>query len=151
MTLEIKGKVKVGFGKYPILNAMAYGSVLDKRIAVIAKDINEIPKDELKGILTHELAHTKGKHTFILTFITSIYLIIRMFLGIPATFYDYTFGNPQIPNIFGKEIKIPYEKIELIEFEYKTGLIQLKSETSLSSRLGFRILKKFKPDRIIIA
>jgi len=97
--IGIKGKVKVGFGKYPILNAMAYGSVIDKRIAIIADDINKIPKDELKGILAHELAHTKGKHTLILTLITSIDLIVRMFLGIPATYYDYTFGNPQIPFI----------------------------------------------------
>jgi len=97
--IGIKGKVKVGFGKYPILNAMAYGSIIDKRIAVIANDINNIPEDELKGILAHELAHTKGNHTLILTLITSIDLIVRMFLGIPATFYDYTFGNPRIPLI----------------------------------------------------
>ena len=97
--IGIKGKVKVGFGKYPILNAMAYGSIFDKRIAIIANNINELPKDELKGIIAHELAHTKGKHTLILTVITSLDLIIRMFLGIPATYYDYTFGNPQIPMI----------------------------------------------------
>ncbi|MFX1591528.1 MAG: M48 family metalloprotease [Promethearchaeota archaeon] len=97
--IGIKGKVKAGFGKYPILNAMAYGSIFDKRIAIIANDINDIPKDELKGIVAHELAHTKGKHTLLLTLITSIDLIIRMFLGIPATYYDYTFGNPQIPLI----------------------------------------------------
>ncbi|MFW9880207.1 MAG: M56 family metallopeptidase [Candidatus Thorarchaeota archaeon] len=98
--IGIKSKVRVGFGKYPILNAMAYGSIIDKRITIIAPDIKDIPEDELKGILAHELAHTKGKHTLILTFITSIDLIIRMFLGIPATFYDYTFGNPQIPMIY---------------------------------------------------
>ncbi|MFX1418508.1 MAG: M56 family metallopeptidase [Promethearchaeota archaeon] len=98
--IGIKGKVKVGFGKYPILNAMAYGSIFDKRITIIAPDIKEIPKDELKGILAHELAHTKGKHTLILTLITSADLIIRMLLGIPATLYDYTFGNPQIPMIY---------------------------------------------------
>jgi Zn-dependent protease with chaperone function len=97
--IGIKGEVKVGFGKYPILNAMAYGSIFDKRIAIIANNINELPKDELKGIIAHELAHTKGKHTLILTTITSIDLIIRMLLGIPATFYDYTFGDPQIPLI----------------------------------------------------
>jgi Zn-dependent protease with chaperone function len=97
--IGIKGNIKIGYGKYPILNAMAYGSVIDKRIAVIADDINEIPNDELKGILAHELAHTKGNHTLILTLITSLDLIIRMVLGIPATFYDYTFGNPQIPLI----------------------------------------------------
>ena len=97
--IGIKGKVKVGYGKYPILNAMAYGSFFDKRIAIIAEDLNQIPSDELNGILAHELAHTKGKHTFILTCITTGDLIIRMILGIPATMYDYTFGNPQIPMI----------------------------------------------------
>lgn len=95
--IGIKGNVKAGIGKYPILNAMAYGSFFDKRIAIIADDIDKIPKDELKGIVAHELAHTKGKHTLILTFITTGDLVIRMIFGIPATFYDYTFGNPQIP------------------------------------------------------
>ena len=95
--LEIKGKVKVGFGNYPIINAMAYGSFLDKRIAIIADNISNLPEDEIKGIVAHELSHTKGKHTLILTFITSIDLVIRMLLGVPATFYDYTFGHPQIP------------------------------------------------------
>jgi len=97
--IKIKGSVKVGIGKYPILNAMAYGSIFDKRVAIIAEDINQIPEDELKGIVAHELAHTKGKHTLILTAITSGDLLVRMLLGIPATFYDYTFGNPQIPLI----------------------------------------------------
>ena len=95
--LKIKGKIKVGFGKYPILNAMAYGSVFDKRIALIAEDYHDIPEDEMKGIVAHELAHTKGKHTLILASITSIDLVIRMLLGIPATFYDYTFGSPELP------------------------------------------------------
>ncbi|MFX1436061.1 MAG: M48 family metalloprotease, partial [Promethearchaeota archaeon] len=97
--IGIKGKVKVGIGKYPILNAMAYGSVFDKRVAIIADNINSIPEDELKGIIAHELAHTKGYHTLILTIITSVDLIVRMLLGIPATYYDYTFGNPQLPMI----------------------------------------------------
>ncbi|MCK4286750.1 MAG: M48 family metalloprotease, partial [Candidatus Lokiarchaeota archaeon] len=95
--IGIKQNVKVGYGKYPILNAMAYGSFFDKRIAIIAEDINQIPNDELKGIIAHELAHTKGKHTMILTIITTVDLFVRMLFGIPATFYDYTFGNPQIP------------------------------------------------------
>jgi len=55
-----------------------------------------------------------------------------------------------INNVFGKNIKIPYNKLELISFEYNTAMIQLKSSTSFSSRLGYRILKKFKPDRIIM-
>ncbi len=95
--LGIKGKVKTGFGKYPILNAMAYGPVFDKRIAIIASDLNEIPKAELEGIVAHELSHTKGNHTLILTVITSLDLVFRMILGLPATYYDYTFGEPRIP------------------------------------------------------
>ena len=97
--IGIKGKVKVGFGKYPILNAMAYGSVFDKRIAIIAENKKQIPEDELKGIVGHELAHTKGRHTLILTFITSADLVMRMIFGLPATYYDYTFGEPRIPLI----------------------------------------------------
>ncbi|MFX1364348.1 MAG: M48 family metallopeptidase [Promethearchaeota archaeon] len=97
--IGIKGKVKVGYGKYPILNAMAYGSFFDNRIAIIAEDLNQIPNDELNGIIAHELAHTKGHHTLILTIITTGDLLVRMILGIPATLYDYTFGNPQIPMI----------------------------------------------------
>ncbi|MFX0075258.1 MAG: M48 family metalloprotease [Candidatus Hermodarchaeota archaeon] len=95
--IGIKGKVKVGIGKYPILNAMAYGSFFDKRIALIAENYKMVPEDEVKGIIAHELAHTKGKHTLILTFITTGDLIFRLLFGIPATYYDYTFGNPQLP------------------------------------------------------
>lgn len=97
--IGIKGRVKVGFGKYPILNAMAYGPVFDKRIAIIAEDIDQIPRDELRGIVAHELAHTKGKHTLILTIITALDLFIRMIFGLPATYYDYTFGDPNIPMV----------------------------------------------------
>ncbi|MCK4779731.1 MAG: hypothetical protein KAT57_06070, partial [Candidatus Lokiarchaeota archaeon] len=53
-------------------------------------------------------------------------------------------------NIFGKEIKIPYKELDIINFEYNSAVIQLKSETSVTSRLGFKILKKFKPERIIM-
>ena len=97
LDIGIKTKVKVGIGKYPILNAMAYGSFMDKRIALIVEDFNEIPIDELKGIVAHELAHTKGRHTLILTFITTGDLLFRLLLGFPATYYDYTFGNPKLP------------------------------------------------------
>jgi len=97
--IGIKDNIKIGFGKYPILNAMAYGPFFDKRIAIIAEDLNQIPSDELKGIVAHELSHAKGNHTLILTIIASFDLLIRMLLGIPATYYDYTFGNPKIPMI----------------------------------------------------
>jgi len=97
--IGIKGKVKRGFGEYPILNAMAYGPFFDRRIAIIAEDINNIPEEELRGIVAHELAHTKGNHTLLLALLTIGDLIFRMFVGLPATMYDYTFGNPQIPFI----------------------------------------------------
>ncbi len=58
--------------------------------------------------------------------------------------------NILIKNIFNKQKKIPFKKLEVIYFEYKSAVIQLKSSTSLTSRLGYRILKKFKPERIIM-
>ena len=55
-----------------------------------------------------------------------------------------------LKNIFDKTIEIPYNKIELIMFEFNSAMIQVKSETSFTSRLGYKILKKFRPERIII-
>ncbi len=98
--LDLNSKVRVGFGEYPILNAMAYGPFFDRRIAIIAEDVDEIPEDELKGIVAHELAHTKANHTLILTLITISDLVLRMILKIPATYYDYTFGDPKLPLIY---------------------------------------------------
>lgn len=90
-------KVKVRFGQYPILNAMAYGAWFDMRIGVIAPDLNQIPADELKGIIAHELAHSKGKHTLTLTLISTLELVIRKLLGWPATYYDYVFAPDDQP------------------------------------------------------
>ncbi len=55
-----------------------------------------------------------------------------------------------LKNIFDKTIEIPYDIIELIMFEFNSAMIQIKSETSFTSRLGYKILKKFKPKRIIM-
>jgi Zn-dependent protease with chaperone function len=128
--IGIKGKVKVGFGKYPILNAMAYGSFFDKRIAIIAEDLNQIPEDELKGIVAHELAHTKGKHTLVLTVITTCDLLIRMLLGIPATFYDYTFGNPQLPLFFFIILNLLIYVVLFIFVRILEGKADLKAKKS---------------------
>ena len=128
--IGIKSKVKIGFGKYPILNAMAYGSFFDKRIAVIADDINSIPEDELRGIVAHELAHTKGNHTLILTLITSLDLIIRMLLGIPATYYDYTFGDPQIPLFIFILLNLLIYIILFIFVRFLEGKADLKAKSS---------------------
>ncbi len=87
-------KIKVRFGKYPILNAMAYGAFWDMRMAVIAPSLNDIPEDELKGIVAHELAHLKGKHTLSLTLISIGEILIFKLLRWPVTYYDYTF-NPE--------------------------------------------------------
>ncbi|MFX1573990.1 MAG: M48 family metalloprotease [Promethearchaeota archaeon] len=128
--IGIKNRVKIGFGKYPILNAMAYGSFFDKRIAVIADDINSIPEDELRGIVAHELAHTKGNHTLILTLITSLDLIIRMIIGIPATYYDYTFGHPQIPLLIFILINLLIYIILFIFVRFLEGKADLKAKNS---------------------
>ncbi|MBN2157319.1 MAG: M48 family metalloprotease [Candidatus Lokiarchaeota archaeon] len=93
--VKITDRVKVGFAQYPILNAMAYGAFFDKRIAIISKDINEIPRDELKGVVAHELHHAKGLDTLILSIISSVQLVIFWLLKWPATYYDYVFGGDQ--------------------------------------------------------
>ncbi len=128
--IGIKGKVKVGFGKYPILNAMAYGAFFDKRIAVIAEDIDQIPEDEMKGIVAHELAHTKGNHTLILTFIATIDMTIRMLLGFPATYYDYTFSNPEIPMIGFIFLNIVLYMFFFIFIRFLEGKADLKTKKS---------------------
>lgn len=90
-------KIKVRFGKYPILNAMAYGAFWDMRMAVIAPSLNDIPEDELKGIVAHELAHLKGKHTLSLTLISIGEIAVFKLLKWPVTYYDYTFNPDNQP------------------------------------------------------
>ena len=53
----------------PIINAFAYGPWFDQRVAFIVKDINDFKDEEILGIVTHELAHLKHKHTFLLLLI----------------------------------------------------------------------------------
>jgi len=62
----------------------------------------------------------------------------------------YHLNALSVKNIFGKDIIIPYNKVELISFEYNSALIQIKSATSLTSRLSYKILKKIKPEKIIL-
>ncbi|MHA1561182.1 MAG: M48 family metalloprotease, partial [Promethearchaeota archaeon] len=90
-------KIKVRYGKYPILNAMAYGAFWDMRMAIIAPNLTDIPEDELKGIVAHELAHLKGKHTLSLTLISIGEIIVFKFLKWPVTYYDYTFNPDNQP------------------------------------------------------
>ncbi len=86
-------KVKVRFGKYPIINAMAYGAYWDMRMGIIAPDLQHIPEEELKGIVCHEMAHSKGKRTLALTLISIGVLIASQIFKWPATYYDYTFNT----------------------------------------------------------
>ncbi|GAH05642.1 unnamed protein product, partial [marine sediment metagenome] len=53
-----------------------------------------------------------------------------------------------IKNIFGEAIKIPYNSLEVLAFQYNTATIQKKSETSMFSKLGYLIVRKFKPEKI---
>ena len=88
--------IKIRFGQYPIINAMAYGSIFDKHMGIIAPSLDKIPKDEMKGIVAHELSHHKGKHTLTLTLISCFEIFIRKLLKWPVSTYDYIF-NPDQP------------------------------------------------------
>jgi Zn-dependent protease with chaperone function len=90
--LGLKGKVKVGFGKYPIINAMAYGASFDKRICIIAPN-TDFPPDELEAIVAHELAHLRFNHPLKLLVINAGDLVFRWIFQIPATIYDFAFGK----------------------------------------------------------
>ncbi len=59
-------------------------------------------------------------------------------------------GEIVIRNIFRKEKSIDYKTIETISFEYGTAMIQKKSETSIFSRFGYKLVKKFKPEKVMI-
>ncbi|MHA1793297.1 MAG: M48 family metalloprotease [Promethearchaeota archaeon] len=107
--IGLSGRVKVGFGKYPIINAMAYGPVFDKRICIIAPDL-KLPLDEMEAIIAHELGHLKCNHPLKLVFINIFDLGFRWLIGlldgfyIPATYYDITFGKKFM--LFGIELDI---------------------------------------------
>ncbi|MFX0100793.1 MAG: M56 family metallopeptidase [Candidatus Hodarchaeota archaeon] len=102
--LDIKGKIKVGYGDYPIINAMAYGPVFDKRICIISPEGIELPEGELEAIIAHELAHLKMNHPSKLLIISIADLVFRWCANIPATFYDFAFGKDF--TIFGFNVGI---------------------------------------------
>lgn len=54
-----------------------------------------------------------------------------------------------IKNIFGKEKALSYKTIELINFEHDTVLIQKKSDTTFFSGIGYKILKRIKPESVL--
>jgi Zn-dependent protease with chaperone function len=102
--IGLRGKVKVGYGDYPIINAMAYGPFFDKRICVIAPATMPIPEDELEAIVAHELGHVKLHHPTKLLVISTADIAIRWPLNIPATYYDFAFGRKFI--ILGYDVGI---------------------------------------------
>ena len=54
-----------------------------------------------------------------------------------------------VKNIFNQLVEIPYKTIELISFEYNTALLQLKTDTSIFSKIAYKLMKRFKPQKII--
>ncbi|MHA1888584.1 MAG: M48 family metalloprotease, partial [Promethearchaeota archaeon] len=90
-------KIQVRFGKYPILNAMAYGAFWNMNMAIIAPNKETIPMNEMKGIIAHELGHLKQKHTLILTIISTIEILLFQLLQWPVTMYDYVFNKENMP------------------------------------------------------
>lgn len=93
----IKRKVKVGFVKAPILNAIAYGPFFDLRVAFIARDLNEFTDDDIRGIVAHELAHNARHHIIWLQVIASSEMIIKKALLLPATTLDYAAYEQRVP------------------------------------------------------
>ncbi|HME50859.1 MAG TPA: M48 family metalloprotease [Candidatus Lokiarchaeia archaeon] len=99
--IGLQGKVKAGYGDYPIINAMAYGPSFDKRICIIAPLEMELPVDELEAIVAHELGHLKCNHPTKLLLINLINLGLCWLLSsnilpatyFPATYYDFAFGK----------------------------------------------------------
>ncbi|MHA1638987.1 MAG: M48 family metallopeptidase [Candidatus Heimdallarchaeota archaeon] len=93
--LNIRGKVRVGEVKAPILNAFAFGAFFDKRIAFMAKDLSNFSDDDIRGIAGHELAHSKRVHTLWLMVISAVTFAITKAIQLPATPLDYIF-NPNV-------------------------------------------------------
>ena len=53
-----------------------------------------------------------------------------------------------IRNIFKEKIKIPYKQLDHLSFQYKTALLIPKSEVSFISKIGYRFVKRIKPESI---
>ena len=95
--LGIKKRIKVGFVEAPILNAMAYGPWFDQRISFISRELSDFTDDDIRGIVTHELAHNKRLHVVWLQIIASAEMIIKKALLLPATTLDYAAYKQRVP------------------------------------------------------
>jgi len=56
----------------------------------------------------------------------------------------------KIKNIFGEDVEIPFKKIEVVLFDYDSVTILRKDNTSVFSKFGYKILKRFSPQKIFI-
>ena len=106
LKIGIKNKIKVGFVEAPILNAMAYGPLFDQRVALIASDINDFSDDDIRGIVSHELAHNKRGHIIWLQLLAWVEMILKKAFLLPATTLDYAAVKVDIP--FGWYFLISY-------------------------------------------
>ncbi|MHA2331645.1 MAG: M48 family metalloprotease, partial [Candidatus Hodarchaeales archaeon] len=98
---EIKTKMNVKIRSVsqvnaPILNAFAYGPFFDQRISFVADNLDEFSDDEIKGITAHELAHQKYNHTLLLLGLGLFEMLIKFWLNLPASSYDYLLGRAAI-------------------------------------------------------
>ena len=110
--LGIKKKIKVGFVKAPILNAMAYGPLFDQRVALIASSLDEFSDDDIRGIVAHELAHNQRAHIIWLQLLAWVEMIIKKAFLLPATTLDYAAVKGLIP--FGWYFLISYGIIAVL-------------------------------------
>lgn len=69
-------KPKVGISHVPIPNAFAFGrSKRSARVCVTEKLINDLDRDELMGVLGHELSHIKHRDMIVITALSVIPMI----------------------------------------------------------------------------
>ncbi len=54
----------------------------------------------------------------------------------------------EITNIFKEKIKIPYKQLDHLTFQYKTALLIPKSEESFITKIGYKFVKRIKPESI---
>ncbi|RMG38694.1 MAG: hypothetical protein D6732_05050 [Methanobacteriota archaeon] len=106
--LGIKGKVKVGYVRAPILNAFAYGPFFDKRIAFISSNLEDFTESDLNGIVGHELAHTAKNHVLLLLGLSIFELALKKALLLPATQLDYAVFSEGLTVDFVTYIIISY-------------------------------------------
>ncbi|MFW6185511.1 MAG: M48 family metalloprotease [Halobacteriota archaeon] len=114
-------KPKVGISEVPIPNAFAFGtSKGNARVCVTRELMNILNKDELEGVLAHEISHVRHRDMVVITALSAIPMIAYM------VYFSFLFSG-----IFGgggdDESSIPALAIAIVAFiiYFLTNLVVL--------------------------